>query len=100
MTEDRADQIVNDYFEQLRKALLPMPRLRRDQLLEELRAHVAAALDGAPADSEAAAREVLERLGDPEDIAAEALSAPHARRKGWTVFVPAGACWPPAPWSC
>ena len=88
MTEDRADQIVNDYFEQLRKALLPMPRLRRDQLLEELRAHVAAARDGAPADSEAVAREVLERLGDPEDIAAEALSAPHARRKGWTVFVP------------
>lgn len=88
MTEARAEQIVNDYFAQLRKALLPMPRLRRDQLLDELRAHVEAARDGSPADSEAAVREVLERLGDPEDIAAEALSAPRARRKGWTVFVP------------
>ena len=79
MTQDRADQIVNDYFEQLRKALLPMPRLRRDQLLDELRAHVEAARDGAPADSEAAAREVLERLGDPEDIVGPgALGGPRA----------------------
>ncbi len=88
MSEERAEQIVNDYFVQLRKSLLPMSRLRREQLIDELRAHVEAARVGAPANSEAAVREVLERLGDPEDIAAEALAAPHARRKGWTVFVP------------
>jgi len=88
MSEERGDQIVNDYFDQLDKALLPMPRLRRHQLLDELRAHVEAARAGSPADSEAAVREVLERLGDPEDIAAEALAAPNARRKGWTVFIP------------
>ena len=88
MSEERAEQIVNDYFDQLGKALLPMPRLRRDQLLDELRGDVEAARAGSPADSEAAVREVLERLGDPEDIAAEALAAPHARRKGWTVFIP------------
>src|SRR5580704_7858827 len=88
MSEARAEQIVNDYFVQLRKALLPMPRVRREQLLDELRAHVEAARAGTPANSEAVVREVLERLGDPEDIAAEALSAPDARRKGWTVFVP------------
>ena len=93
MSEARAEQIVNDYFDQLRKALLPMSRLRRGQLLDELRAHVEAARAGSPADSEAAVREVLERLGDPEDIAAEALGAPHARRKGWTVFIPRWACW-------
>ena len=75
MSEERAEQIVNDYFGHLRKALLPMPRHRRDQLLDELRAHVEAARAGSPADSEAAVREVLERLGDPEDIAAEALAA-------------------------
>ncbi len=88
MSEERAEQIVSDYFGQLQKALLPMPRHRRDQLLDELRAHVEAARAGSPADSEAVVREVLERLGEPEDIAAEALSATHARRKGWTVFIP------------
>ena len=88
MSEERADQIINDYFHQLDKALLRMPRLRRDQLLDELRAHVEAARAGSPADSEAAVREVLERLGDPEDIAAEALAAPNARRQGWTIFIP------------
>lgn len=76
MTEERADQIVDDYFEQLRKALLPMPRLRREQLIDELRAHVESARAGAPADSEAAVREVLERLGDPEEIAARRSQHP------------------------
>lgn len=88
MSEERAEQIVNDYFEQLGRALLPMSRHRRDQLLDELRSHVESARTGSPVDSEAAVREALERLGDPEEIAAEALSAPLARRKGWTVFIP------------
>jgi DNA-binding beta-propeller fold protein YncE len=88
VSEERAEQIVNDYFEQLGRALLPMHRHRRDQLLDELRSHVEAARAGSPIDSEAAVREALERLGDPEEIATEALSAPHARRRGWTVFIP------------
>ena len=88
MSEERADQIISEYFDQLAKALLPMPPARRGQLLDELRAHVESARDGSPVDSEASVREVLERLGDPEEIAAEALAAPNARRKGWTVFIP------------
>ena len=88
MSDERADQIIDEYFDQLAKALLPMPPARRSQLLDELRADVEAARDGLPVDSEASAWEVLERLGDPEEIAAEALAAPHVRRKGWTVFIP------------
>jgi len=88
VSEERAEQIINDYFDQLERALLPMSRHRRDQLLDELRSHVESARAGSPGDSDAAVREALERLGDPEEIAAEALGAPHARRKGWTVFIP------------
>jgi DNA-binding beta-propeller fold protein YncE len=88
VSEERAEQIVNDYFDHLARALLPMPRHRRGQLLDELRSHVEAARSSSAIDSEAAVREALERLGDPEEIAAEALSVPHARRKGWTIFIP------------
>jgi YVTN family beta-propeller protein len=73
MSGSSVEAIVNDYFERVERALAPLPRSRRDQLLDELREHVATARPDLAEDSEVSVREVLERLGDPEDIAAEAL---------------------------
>jgi hypothetical protein len=74
-----AEEIVRDYFSRLERALAPLPKDRRLQILEDLRDHVTTALaEGAPA------RQVLDALGTPEDIASEAFASgpvPPPRRR-------------------
>jgi uncharacterized membrane protein len=41
-----SDYIVSDYFGRLKRALAPLPRSRRNQLLEDLREHVTLARAG------------------------------------------------------
>jgi len=68
-----ADHAVEDYLDDLRDALAGVPRMRRQELVAEIGAHIAEArreLDD-PFD-EVAVRTVLDRLGSPEEIAAEA----------------------------
>ena len=74
MSKPGPDDIVKDYFSRLRRALSPLPRTRRHQLMDDLMDHVAAARAGLAHESEAAVREILDHLGEPEDIAAEALA--------------------------
>jgi len=73
MSDPRGDDIVRDYFARLEHALAPLGKGRRDQLLDELKEHVTAARAAPGTDTEVSVREILERLGDPEVIAAEAL---------------------------
>ena len=65
---------MNDYFARLRRALAPLPRSRRSQLLEDLREHVTLARAGLSEETELSVREIFEHLGTPEDIAAKALA--------------------------
>jgi hypothetical protein len=74
MSKSGVDTIVSDYFARLRRALAPLPRSRRNQLLEDLREHVTVARGGLSQETELSVREILEHLGAPEDIAAEALA--------------------------
>ena len=74
MSKSGVDTIVSDYFARLRRALAPLPRSRRNQLLEDLREHVTVARGGLSQETELSVREILEHLGTPEDIAAEALA--------------------------
>jgi hypothetical protein len=72
-----ADDAVADYLDDLRDALIGAPRPRRRELVAEIEAHIAQArgeLDD-PFD-EIAVRNLLERLGDPAQIAAEEIGAP------------------------
>jgi hypothetical protein len=80
-----ADKLVADYLKRLNAELRGLPRVRRRELVDEISEHIAearAALDG---ENEAAIRTLLDRLGDPEEIAAEARErfgvAP--RKVGW-----------------
>jgi hypothetical protein len=75
MSKPGADAIVSDYFSRLRRALAPLPRTRRDQLMDDLMDHVTAARAGLTHESEASVRDIFDHLGEPEDIAAEALAA-------------------------
>lgn len=70
-----ADALVREYLGRLEAAAWPLPQPRRTELVGEVREHIAAALSTAPARDEATVRNVLERLGPPEEIiAAEAGS--------------------------
>jgi len=69
------DRIVEDYLSRLRAALGGLPRARRRELVQEISDHIAEGRASLPQGDEAAVRGLLDRLGDPDDIAAEARVA-------------------------
>jgi uncharacterized membrane protein len=75
------DRLVDDYLRRLQHAASHMQRARRTELVAEIRGHIETALRQEPAAGEAAVRNVLDRLGPPEDIveAAEPPS-PHGEQ--------------------
>jgi hypothetical protein len=62
--------LARDYLKRLKKAARRLPRARRKELVGEIEAHLIEALP--PGASEADALNVLERLGEPAEIVAEA----------------------------
>jgi uncharacterized membrane protein len=65
------DKLVADYLGRLRAAASRLPEDRRDDLVGEIATHIAEARAAGPAEASeypAHVRNVLERLGDPEDI--------------------------------
>lgn len=67
-----SNPLVADYLRQLERASAPLPRSRRRELLAEIREHIDDALLEAGAADEVEVRNVLERLGPPEEIVAAA----------------------------
>jgi uncharacterized membrane protein len=89
-----AEALVRDYLGRLEAAAWPLPAERRSELVSEVREHIDSALTEAGRRDEVTTRNVLERLGPPEEIvAAEAATdrpagwmPPHthlAERSGW-----------------
>ncbi len=66
-----ADQLVDDYLQRLDHELRDLSRSRRRELKEEIALHIAEGRAGLEADDEVGVRNLLERLGDPAEIAAE-----------------------------
>ena len=67
--------VVRDYLGRLEAAAWPLPVARRTELIGEVREHIDAALSEAGSRDEVTMRNILERLGPPEEIvAAEAES--------------------------
>jgi uncharacterized membrane protein len=64
------DLIVADYLRRLDRAVAALPEARRTELSAEIRAHIDDALREAGAADEVTVRNVLDRLGTPEEIAA------------------------------
>jgi hypothetical protein len=64
------DQLISDYLERLDEELADLPRAARRDVVDDVAAHIAESRDGR--ESEAEVRDILERLGDPAQIAAEA----------------------------
>jgi hypothetical protein len=66
------DALILRYLQDLESELHDLPANRRQELLDEVGEHIAAARAGLDPETEAGVRTMLERLGDPADIAAEA----------------------------
>ncbi|MGH9130148.1 MAG: HAAS signaling domain-containing protein [Acidimicrobiales bacterium] len=73
MRTDDADQLVSRYLCDLRKALGPLPGWRRQQLIDEIAQHIAQGRSELGAQDPASVAALLENVGDPSDIATEAL---------------------------
>jgi hypothetical protein len=67
-----ADTLVDNYLRDLKAELRDLPAPRQREILDEVGEHITAARAAQDTQSEAAIRTLLERLGDPADIAAEA----------------------------
>ncbi len=80
MTSSDLDNLVADYMTRLDSALRGLPPSRRQQLVADIRQHVADSRAEMPSESEAAIRDLLDRVGLPEDIAAEAQANQPPRR--------------------
>jgi len=66
------DALILRYLQDLESELHDLPANRRQELLDEVGEHIAAARAGLDPETETGVRTMLERLGDPADIAAEA----------------------------
>jgi len=66
------DTLVDHYLRDLEAELRDLPAPRQREILAEVGEHITAARAAQDTQSEAAIRTMLERLGDPADIAAEA----------------------------
>ena len=75
MTTLHTNKLVADYLRRLEQAAAPLTRSRRVELLAEIREHIDDALLEEGEADEVAVRNVLERLGPPEEIVAAAGSA-------------------------
>jgi uncharacterized membrane protein len=68
----QTDRLVDDYLRRLEAAAAELPQERRSELVAEIREHIDHALREIAEDDEVAIRNILERLGSPEEIAEEA----------------------------
>ena len=66
------DPLVDDYLRRLDAAASALPAHRREELVSEIGDHLQEGLRQAPAGDEAAVRNMLERLGPPEEIVSAA----------------------------
>ena len=66
------ERLVEDYLRRLDRALDDLPRSRRTELVREIRGHIDEARADLPPGDVAGVMTVLDRLGDPDAVAAEA----------------------------
>ena len=67
-----ADQLVHEYLGRLDTALMGVPAARREEILEEISNHIADERSQLHDDSDAAVLNLLDRVGDPAEVAAAA----------------------------
>jgi hypothetical protein len=82
-----ADRLVRHYLTQLDTALQGVDASRRDEILTNVREHIDEGRAGLDPDDAATVRTLLDRVGDPAAIAAEA-GAPSPDSRRWDAWAP------------
>jgi hypothetical protein len=82
-----ADRLVRRYLAQLDAALRGVDASRRQDLLAEVRGHIEEERTGLDPDDAASVRTLLDKVGDPAAIAAEAGAPPPGSRR-WDAWAP------------
>jgi hypothetical protein len=82
MTAPHADQLIDGYLARLRVAATDLPSSVRDELIEDMRAHIAEARAREPQETDATILNILDRLGEPDAVVAEAGRRPDAFGSG------------------
>ena len=79
------DKLVDDYLERLHRELADLPRAQRREVVDEIAEYIAEARSALPSETEPDVRNLLDRVGEPADIAAEARERFGVRpaRRGW-----------------
>jgi uncharacterized membrane protein len=72
MSATRADQLVQEYLSRLDTALRGVPAARRQEILEEITSHIADERGLLHDDSDVAVLNLLQRIGDPVEVAVAA----------------------------
>ena len=75
MTAVHAAQLVDDYLGRLQSELMDLPAGKRLEILDEIRGHIAEERTSIADESDTDIMNLLNRLGDPTDIAAAARGA-------------------------
>jgi uncharacterized membrane protein len=70
MTAPNADQLTREYLARIEVALATVAPARREELMNEVRAHIAEARGELANETDADVMNILERLGDPAEMAA------------------------------
>lgn len=91
------DVLVRDYLGRLEAAAWPLAVDRRAELVGEVREHIADALRVAGRSDEVTVRNVLERLGPPQEIVA-AEAEPGAAPSSWVSAAQAGTATASSAW--
>lgn len=86
-TAGEADKLVRRYLAQLDAALQGVDTSRRQEILAEVHEHIELGRDGLDTDDTADVRTLLDRVGEPAAIAAEAGAPPPDSRR-WDAWAP------------
>jgi hypothetical protein len=79
MNAPHADQIISGYLARLEQALADVPPARRAELVNDVRRHIAEARSAQAEETDATILNILDKLGEPADIAAAARDGLGAR---------------------
>jgi hypothetical protein len=82
-----ADKLVRRYLAQLDAALQGVDASRREEILAEVHGHIEEGRTGLDPDDAASVRTLLDKVGDPAAIAAEAGAPPPGSRR-WDAWAP------------
>lgn len=82
-----ADRLIGRYLAQLDAALQGIDASRREEILAEVHGHIEQGRTGLDPDDAASVRTLLDRVGDPAVIAAEAGAPPPGSRR-WDAWAP------------